>query len=177
MKIIAAVTLALTVAAARVGAQPKPVDEAAKPPANLALTSPDGSPLPSALQGLSDDTAAVAHTWQLKGTKIFSLPGGVQLSASLVGRRGGDLPLYAAESAGGTITAERRVLSVWDANTSVLWDTQIRAVKRIKSSGTVHIDAIGEILNLVNVTPAAPLNPTASLLTSRALRAGISISY
>ena len=122
----------------------------------------------------STDRGGFGPRWHAKATTSFSLGGGFQLFASVVARRGYDMPLFIAESlgsdivrAGGTLYREPRTM----------WDTEIRVKKRVKANGRLKIDVLGEALNFVNVnrrTSSPTISPT---LTSWTWRFGVVLRF
>jgi hypothetical protein len=96
---------------------------------------------------------------------------------SVVARRGYALPLAMAEPIGGdTISTGGGESYIDIARTPVLWDTELRIRKRVKTRG-VQIDLVGEGINLLNLNRSPSVSPISPTLTSRTFRLGVVFGF
>lgn len=120
------------------------------------------------------EVGGFGSTWQTSATAGFHAPGGFHVSASLVGRRGYDAPLFMAVAPGSdAMRASLAVPLVTTARVPVVWDTRLRVERRVRTGRRLHIDAVAEAFNLLNPNPAA----VSGTLTSRTFRIGLVLGF
>jgi hypothetical protein len=123
-------------------------------------------------------TWSFGQTWQLKTGIRYEAPGGVQFSASVIGRRGYSLPIAMMQPLGSDV-------QVTDpSNTSLLfgaapiqWDTELRVRKTFISSDAMDLAGIAEVFNLVNVNRGVQQTEKTPLLISPTIRAGVLVGF
>jgi hypothetical protein len=120
--------------------------------------------------------AASGPTWQTKTGVSYAGPAGIQVMTSVVARRGYALPLAMVEPVGSDTISTNGGPSYLDTRTPVLWDTEVRIRKHVKTRG-VQIDFVGEGLNLLNLNRSSTVSRMSPTLTSRTLRFGIVFGF
>jgi hypothetical protein len=106
--------------------------------------------------------AGFGSEWITKTTAHVQVGRFVQLGVGVIGRRGYDRPLFMAEPLGSDAIAFSGPGFYFDtSNAPFRWDTEVRITKRIASTRSVYVDAVGEALNLFSVT-----QPTSSSISS-----------
>jgi hypothetical protein len=112
-------------------------------------------------------------TWQARTGVSYHALGGVQLTASLLGRHGYSLPITMAQAIGTDVLAPESMVWTWSP---VRWDTHFRLQKTLKESGSVQIEVVGEAFNLFNLNRTED-TATASILRARTARIGLVFSF
>jgi hypothetical protein len=124
--------------------------------------------------GTSRDHAGAGPGWLVNARATYAAPGGVQLTAGLIGRRGSALPLFMAQPLGSEALLPNPGTMLYGLRMPVLWDTQLRAQKRLKTTDTFSVDLVVEGTNLFKLHRADDVSPT---LTSRSIRAGVLFGF
>ena len=101
---------------------------------------------------------------------LESRTGGITASASVIGRRGYDAPLFMTEVL--AANSSTPVGAPFGLHTQ--WDPELRLQRTMLIRGKLHVDFVGEAINLVNINRT--IAGEAPLLTSRTLRVGVVIS-
>ena len=106
---------------------------------------------------------------QVSARVTVSAPGGFQFSAGVTGRQRYVMPLVVAQPLGSNGLVQEAGSSFFEpVGQSMIWDSQIRVEKALKSKGALRIRAVGELYN--------PFD-TGSLQTQRALKVGLLLGF
>jgi hypothetical protein len=116
--------------------------------------------------------------WRLKSGISYTTFGGVQLSASVIARRGYSLPIAMAQPLGSD-------LQIFDPRNSssefgwraIQWDTELRVRKTLTTSGLFDVTLVGEAFNLFNLHSPDDNTARAPTLTSPTVRAGAVLGF
>jgi hypothetical protein len=121
----------------------------------------------------------LGQQWTTKTALRGRLPGGFEVVANVVGRRGYDRPLFMSESLGSdSIAPNAAPYYVDTSGAPVLWETELRARKRLKSAGSLQIDFVGEAFNTLCMNAMQNSSPVSSpTFHSRTLRFGFVFSW
>jgi hypothetical protein len=103
---------------------------------------------------------------------------GMQVTANATARRGYDLPLFMVQPLGSNELVRSAGPSIVSGSRSaVIWDTELRIRRRLKTYRAGHVDFVGEGLNLLNLNGSTDLAPISPTLTSRTFRFGLVFTF
>lgn len=126
----------------------------------------------------SSPHAAFGQTWQMRTGITYRAPGGIEITADVVGRRGYEAPLFVT-AGGGTdgipFITNHPILDT--TRRPVLWDTVLRVEKDVFTAGRMRASIVGEAYNLVNINRDRDTKPLSETLTSRAGLLGMRFTF
>jgi len=128
--------------------------------------------------GSSPSHAGFGPTWDTRASVSYRAPGGIVLTAGVVGRRGYEVPLYIAEAPGTegmTFIANSPILDT--TSRPVLWDTVFRIEQDLLTLDRVRVSLVGDALNLVDLNRNQDKKPISGTLTSRVVRGALRIKF
>lgn len=114
--------------------------------------------------------------WQATAAASYTVGGGIEVSAALLGRRGYEAPLFMTTAAGSDVaiaTAAQNIVAT--SRVPVIWDTRLRVRRRVFTRGGLNVDLVAEAINLVNANIAR--EEISSTLTSRTFRFGVLFGF
>jgi len=122
--------------------------------------------------------AAFGQTWQARAGMTYRVPGGIEFSAGVVGRRGYEVPLFVTEGFGAESVPFVTNSPMLDTTRRpVLWDTVLRVEKQLFTSDLVRVSIVGEAYNLLNINRDQHARPLTETLTSRVGRLGLKFAF
>jgi hypothetical protein len=121
--------------------------------------------------------AGFGPTW-LATAGMTYITAGMQVTTSASARRGYDLPLFMVQPIGSNELLRSDGMSIVSGSRSaVIWDTELRVRRRLKTSRAGQVDFVVEGLNLLNLNRFADRPPISPTLTSRTLRCGLVFTF
>jgi hypothetical protein len=128
--------------------------------------------------GTTSSHAAFGQTWQTSAGVSYRIPGGIEFTADIVGRRGYEAPLFMTAGAGAdSIPFVTNSPMLDTTRRPVLWDTVLRMEKHLATAGRVRVSLVGEAHNLVNMNRDRDAKPLTETLTARVGRLGLKFTF
>jgi hypothetical protein len=127
---------------------------------------------------IARSTASFGPTWRLQTGVLSRLPGGVQFTASVVGRRGYGLPVAMVQPLGSDVPLPDSSNAALELGMApVHWDTELRIRKTLMSSHGLELSLVGEAFNLLDVNHGVTPTPVTPVLTSPTVRGGVALGF
>jgi hypothetical protein len=135
----------------------------------------DGLALPQT--DIAGTTTSFGPTWRMKIGIRLDGPGGVQFTASAIGRRGYSLPIAMMQPLGSDVQlTDSSHPSLLFGAAPIHWDTELRLRKNVISTDALDLDVVAEAFNLLNLNRGAETEKT-PVLTSPTIRTGVLLGF
>ena len=123
-------------------------------------------------------TASFGSTWRLKTGIRYEALFGVQLTASVITRRGYSLPTAMVQTLGSDAQLiDHSNASLQAGAAPIHWDTELRIRKTLISSDLLDLAVVSEAFNLLNLNHGAAPTATTPVLISPTVRTGVLLGF